>query len=261
MKIIDNGLNKTYEYFLEDMNNILQPIRDSPTTNYGFGSFDINNKPITSFRKYLKPSFEIKKILINEQEYIEDGIVVKNEADFNLWELYTTSFKEYYNKYFEHLNDSESDKQSHNDESYSTKKFKLRNQVYQDFKLKLCLVEDEKMLTIFLRQLSFFEKQVNDKRKNHEVLEEEKEKDEDLFFWKKFLDDIGDLHPKILLYIIPMNDPSDGNNLNPNLYYTNMLSEYLANKDYIYQTLIFNPWMSHKENFDFSRLKGNHISI
>ena len=250
MKIIDFGLNKSYEAFLDDLNNILQPIRDSPTTNYGFGTFGIKNTPITSFRKYLKPSFETKKLLINEHEFIDEGVIQNDLDSFNLWDLYTTSFRDFYNKYFDHLNDLEEDSMD-----IKANKFKLRNKVYKDFKLKLCLVEDDKVFSSFLKQLINFEEKVLEKKDFLEDKDHDKDKEDDISFWRKFFNDISELEPNYKVYILPMNNPSDEKNQNPHLYYTSMLSEFLSNKDYIYQTLIFNPWMSHRENFEFTRYK------
>ena len=257
MRIIDYGLSKSYDSFLLDMNNILLPIRDSPTTKFGFGSFDIKNTPITSFRKYLRPSFEAKKYLFNEHEAVEDPILI-NDNDFNLWDLYTNNFKEVYNKYFSHFNEDILD-----DNKTKENKFKLRHKIYQDFKLKICLVEDERVLTSFLKQIIFFEEKVSEKRDNYENFED-RDKDgdigEDILFWKKFFNDVAEFEPKFKIYLLPMNNPIDEKNQNPHLYETSMLSEYLASKDYIYQTLIYNSWMAHKENFEFTRHKGKYLT-
>jgi len=250
MKIIDFGMDKSYESFVEDLNSIMQPFRLSDSLNNviieGYNDF----KPITSYRKYLNSSFDIKKLVFKEKL---STTYKPSDFDFNLWDLYTKSFKDFYNKYFNHLNDDD----EYDDSETKNKKFRVRNNIYQDFKLKICLVEDDNMFNHFLKQIwNFYEKV----KEFHEAVQVSHFHDtnlkEDIRFWSQFVRNILDLEPKYMIYLIPYNLHPDNKNKNPHQYYTSMLSEHIANNDYIYQTLIYNSWMVNKDCFELARHKG-----
>ena len=251
LRIIDNGLDKSHDEFLQDLNNIMTPIRESTTKKDHSIPISIDNKPITSCRNYLDPKFELTKLIINpnhDNGYPESIHIPKDELEFNLWELYTKSFKNVYKKYFSHLSDNESDSKE-----LKEKKFDMRHELYNNYKIKLCLIEDSSIMCHFLKQIWYFHQKVKElidlKSVNRSEIQEE------LNFWKMFHHNILDLEPNYVVYLLPYN-PQDGKNVNPHLYYTSMISEHLANQDHIYQTLIFNTWMVHKNSFDTSKHKG-----
>jgi len=231
----------------------MQPFRESSYGGSLIEDVEVDNKPITSFRKFLNPCFDVKKLLISNDKALYNTTritIPENDYDFNLWDLYNKSFKDFYYKYFKHLTDDD----EYDDNDTKIKKYRIRNNLYHDFKLKICLVEDNKVLTHFIKQICFFNEKVEEIYKAS--LSNDTDYQHEINFWTMFTQNILDLEPKFVLYIVPFNLQNEGKSLNPNLYYTSMLSEHLAFKDVIYQTLIFNPWMVHKESYDISRQKG-----
>jgi len=240
-------MDKPHDKFLEEINNIMQPFRVKSTDASNYKEVDF--KPITSYRNFINPTFDIKKLIVNHANgYPERVDFPQYDIEFNLWELYSKSFKELYKKYFMHLNDD-----NHDIPEIKAKKYEQRNNVYQNFKLKICLIEDYEIMSQFLKQVWHFYEKLKELNEVGNLKREEHQ--DEVKFWKMFNQDLRDFVPKFIIYLIPYNI-QEGKNVNPHLYYTSMLSEYLSEKDHIYETLIFNTWMMHRESYDISKLKS-----
>lgn len=225
MRIIDVGLDKNYEEFMEDIQYIAEPLISLNET-YMMGGTNITTQPITEFRSYLNCYFENEQKVIPEIDYN-----INNTQMFNVYQTFLKSFTNLFNYYFSHLDDQELDT-----EEVLTSKFKKRNNLFKNFKLKLLIFEDKKTLSHLLDQLAILDK-------SKDIIENSK----DWSFWSKFIKKSHDFNIPILIYIIPNIDnfdeiyPKTADKSRP------YLSEYIANNDYIYQTLVYNPWLCKKD--------------
>jgi len=225
LRIIDVGLDKNYEEFLDDIQYIAEPFAGLNET-YIMGNSKITNMPITDFREYLNPVFELTNKLIPEIDYNINSCEI-----FNLYKTYFDAFSTFYIQNFQNLEEQENDI----DETIQTKKKKRRN-LFDAFKLKILIIEDKKCIYSLLDQLQIIYKSM-----------ENIEKSDDWEFWTKFISNTKEFNINLLAYIVPNIDnlkevfPKTSEESRP------YLSEFIANNDHIYQTFVYYPWLSKKD--------------
>jgi hypothetical protein len=100
LKIIDVGLDKSYEDFMQDIDMISQPIVKMTENFNMLANIEMKINPITEYRYFLKPQFYEKKKISTEDD--RDGIIaLMNKSDhLNLYEQYKTMFQDTFNNYF-----------------------------------------------------------------------------------------------------------------------------------------------------------------
>ena len=237
LRILDVGLDKSHEEFMEDIHYIAEPLvgfNDSFVKGIGFSTL-----PITEFRSYLFPYFEYNQKLMVDIEFN-----LMSNSFFNVYLTYLKAFADLYSKYFSYLEDVEyvekdkNIKEKEGDKRERIEKnienYRKRNNLFKNFRLKILLVEDKKSLSYFINQLAVIDK-------SFEVIELK-----DWEFWSKFCKK-EEFEIKVLVYLLPNIEnlkeifPKNTDESRP------YLSEYIANNDYVYQTLVYNPWLCKKE--------------
>ena len=210
LRIIDVGLEKNYDSFVEDISNIADPLLQL-TESFHIGS-SLKNTPITEFRNFLIPSYETKLRVVADGD---ENNMNENEK-FNLYTSYFKAFEVYYKENFDHLDDTE-----HDTKDKIVEKKRKRLNILNDFKLPLIIIEDKKTIYGLLDQIKALET-VLETIENHE----------DWSFWKRFVNNKHQIYIKYIVYVLPC------------IYENNLshLSDFIANNDYIYQTVVFNPW-------------------
>jgi hypothetical protein len=198
LKIIDVGLDKNYDSFAEDIKNIAQPLLQF-TESYSNNLIKLKNLPITEYRYYKHPKLTSKKIgpLDSDFEYIH----FNDKSKFNLFEFYFKEFYDFYLNNFKYLvHDDQEDKKIDNR--------KLRFKIYKDFKSKIILSEEKKMINVFIDQLYHAHTTIdnfgNEKSNNindHSNLDFDFKK-----FWGMFTDNFEEIDINFLLYLVPWLD-------------------------------------------------------
>lgn len=225
LRILDIGLDKNHEEFMEDIHYISEPLVGL-NESYMMGGSKVTTHPITEFRDYLVPVLEYSNKVVVEIEYN-----VNSGGMFNLYTTFLSSFTLLYNNYFIYLDDEEND----SNEVLQSKQ-KKRENIFKQFNLKLMLFEDKKVLNHVLDQLATIEKSID-------TIENSK----DWAFWKKFISKKSDFDVRTLLYIVPNIDnieevfPKVADKCRP------YLSEYIASNDHVYYTMVFYPWLCKKD--------------
>jgi hypothetical protein len=237
LKIINIGLDKSYDDFSQDISMQSQALVKISETFNMMTNTTIKNTPITSFRKYIKPKYHDKfKLFL--PIYDNNDIIVPDNTGFNLYETFKHSFKTIYDLYFDHLKDNEEDK----DELIQENK-KKRYNLFNDYRMKFALIEEKKIMTSFINQIYNLHRRLD----NDNEIEINEEKNN---FWIQFINP-KDFDVNFILYLLPRVDnykdlvPQVSKEVKYNA--TPLLSEFLANHDYIYQTLVFTPWALQKE--------------
>jgi hypothetical protein len=241
LKVIDVGLDKTYDEFLQDINILSAPIIKSTENFNMMSNIEIKNTPITEYRKFLKPQFvDKKKISLSEDRDEKINLMNKNEY-LNIYETYKTSFINTFNTYFSHFNE-----ESKMDMELEDILRKKRLNLIKDFRIKFVLIEEEKVFSNFIDYLFIFYNQ---------FINKESFDDDFKSIWSKFFKSPDDFEINFILYIVPQyynykeiyatnnqnkNDKSD--DFHP------LLSEFLANNDYIYKNNVYLPWAVPREN-------------
>lgn len=240
LKIIDVGLDKNYEDFMQDIYMISQPLIKITESFNVMANTGVKDTPITSYRKFLKPKYTEKR-KISVPIYENDNLIIQDHgshpAYFNLYEINKLYLEQVYKKYFIHLEDQESDKE----EKKLDNKRKRMN-FYRDCKIKLILVEDQKVLSSFIDQLFNIYKKIDD---NYFYSENDY-----LDLFSKFVDEKNEIEMNFILYIVPQIDnireiihsPNIKGEKNVNEEILPLLSEFIASHDYIYKTMVFNSW-------------------
>lgn len=222
LRIIDVGLDKSHDDFMEDIAIIAEPLVQIENT---FISVSTNKLPLTDFRDFLQAELEFKNKVLYDSETI--GI-----EPFNLFQFYTDSFKDLFTTYFFHLDDYPDDSVE-----ILPEKRKKRINILNEFRLKIVLLEDKKSISCFLYQLLSFNKQ-----------KEEIMVAGNWDFWSKFYNSPEEFEIKYILFLVPNIEhlkevlPKHSEEAHP------YLTDFIANHDHIYQILLYNPWLCKKEN-------------
>ena len=189
--------------------------------------------PITSFRNYLKPNYiDFKKLYRND--------IGNNE--FDLLIFYKTNFEYVVRNYFPHF------LLSSDDFLIQKNLQKVRENFYNNYKIKLLLIEEENVINDLIDNLI-------EKIYNNENLTTEEEYNS---FWKYFIKEKKDIKPNFIFHIVPyyekfelnpfrLIEEKDDFNINP-CY----LSEFIASNDNIYKNIIFMPFSSLSDPTFFS---------
>jgi hypothetical protein len=237
LKIIYIGLDKNYEDFCQDINLLSQPLVKITEKFNMMTNTTIKNTPITSLRKLLKPRYnETYRLYL--PHYDNNDIIIDSSKGFNLYETFKISFKILFESYFSHLKENEYLKE----ENINEMRRKRRN-LFLDYRMKLVLIEDKKILTSFINQLFNIHKRFDE---NTEI-----ELNEDFCnFWDQFTN-VKDFDVNYVLYLLPRFE--NYKDILPQISKENktgntpLLSEFIAANDYVYQSLVFNPWILQKE--------------
>jgi hypothetical protein len=241
LKIIDVGLDKSYDDFIQDINMISGPIVKITENFNMMANIELKNTPITEYRCYLKPQyFEKKKISILDDR--DDKISLMNKSDYlNIYEYYKTLVQDTYTIYFSHFDD-----QSGMDSDMLQLQQKKRNNFYKDYRIKFVLIEDQKVFSSFIDYLFIF---------YNDLIHKEKFEEDFNTIWSKFVKNKEEFEINFVLYILPQY------NNYKEIYATNhlakneksedvhpLLSEFIANNDDIYKNTVYLPWAVPREN-------------
>ena len=244
LKIIDVGLDKNYDSFIEDLKKIAKPLV-AYNENGSSNQIKLKNLPITEYRSYKSPFMTLKQTSTVESE--ENNFFPKYQKNkFFFFEQYFRDFHDFYHTNFKYLDiDDQDDKKIDNK--------KLRFKIYKDFKIKVVLREEKKMLTSFIDQMysihqfldTFNEKFPSGHQDYLTTIDYDFKK-----FWTGFVDSIDEIEVNFLLYVVPWCDLEQSKHHSDDLISNipALLSEFLAGKDYIYLNLIYHPWLSYKSN-------------
>jgi hypothetical protein len=230
LKIIDVGLDKSYDDFMVDIQMIAEPLIKINDSFNVMAANSMRENPITEYRDYLKPTYtERKKMTILNAENEDNNYEYEKTSSKFIYESYKNSFFDIYKKYFYHLEDQN----TIDDGDKKKSRFKL----YQDYKIKFLLVEEKKMLSSFINYLLDVYKKVDEKSF------------EDKNFWRYFVPERYDIMINFTIYLVPHFDyikeeKTHTNNSKDNVV---LLSDYIAQNDYVYQTLIYTPFGVQKE--------------
>lgn len=158
-------------------------------------------------------------------------------------------FTQLYSIYFSHLNDET------NTEDVP-KLEKKRINFYNDFRMKLTLVEEHKVITSFVENLhTFYKKLIN----------EEKFEDDYNNLWSKFIKSKEEFEIKYIIYLVPSYNfdkqiyahPNKNVKLEEN---PTLLSEFISYNDNIYRTTTFLPWAVPRDGLNDYIMKLNSIN-
>ena len=243
LKIVDVGLDKPIDDFDKEINliaNKLISIGGDPLNIQNEENIEsiLDNKgylPINSLRNYLKPFYVERKKLYK----IDSKEEKKNSLD--IFGTYIKVFTHVVKTYFSYfLTENIEDNLIEN--NLKT----LRRNFYNNFRINILLFEEENTINDLLDNLQSMStiEEIN-KRISEENFDS---------FWKKFVENKEDIRPKFLLHIVPhyesdsknpfrilsSDDSIDGD--------PTYLSEFIANNDYIYKSVIFMPFCSNSDN-------------
>ncbi len=242
LQIIDFGFDKKFEDFDKQINILSNKlIKQTESINLVSNEEEeeetiLNQEaflPITSYRNYLKPNYiDFKKLYRND--------IGNNE--FNLLIFYKTNFEYIVKNYFPHF------LLSSNDSLIQKNLQKVRENFYNNYKIKLLLIEEENVINDLCENL------ISKIYNNDNLITEEEYNS----FWKYFIKEKKDLKPNFIFHIVPyyekselnpfrLLDENDDFNINP-CY----LSEFIASNDNIYKNIVFMPFASNSDPTFFS---------
>ena len=179
--------------------------------------------PITNFRNYLKPNYNLIK-----------KIYKISENNIDIFDLYIKNFKFIIMNYFPYLI------KENEDELIEKNLENLRENFYINYKINIVLFEQNGTFNNLIENLDKNIFNNNDKISNEDFDS----------FWKYFVKNKKEVKPKFLLHIVPIYENS---NQNPFKFLTdkdkyenciNYLSEFIASNDFIYKNIIFIPFAS-----------------
>ena len=237
LKIIDVGFDKTIYDFNKEINIIAKKILSNITTTKS-GKTNNNDNimqnefylPINSMRNYLKPNYtEFKSLYKDDNNNKESNDIV------NIFDSYINNFTTIVNKYFKFFLTTSKDNII--EKNLET----MRKNFFQTFRINILLFEEENTINDLIENLQ---------NKIFKVLETKISDDDFNSFWKYFVDDKKEIIPKFLLHIVPYYERQGSNPFrllteeNSLKTKENYLSEYIANKDYIYKNIVFMPFAS-----------------
>ena len=242
LQIIDFGFDKKFEDFDKQINILSNKlIKQTESINLVSNEEEeeetiLNQEaflPITSYRNYLKPNYiDFKKLYRNE----------KGNNEFDLLSFYKANFEYIVKNYFPHF------LLSSDDILIQKNLQKVRENFYNNYKIKLLLIEEENVINDLCE--NFISKIYN----NENLITEEEYNS----FWKYFIKEKNDLKPNFIFHIVPyyekcelnpfrLIDENDDFNINP-CY----LSEFIASNDNIYKNIVFMPFSSLSDPTFFS---------
>ena len=234
LKIIDVGFDKNINDFMNEINIIAEKLINLDIKNFEFNENEniLETKdflPITNFRNYLKPNYNlIKKIYKLSENNINENF------NLDIFDLYIKNFQFIIMNYFPYLiNENEDELIEKNLES-------LRENFYINYKINIVLFEQNGTFNNFIENLD-----KNIFYNNDKISEEDYDS-----FWKYFVKNKKEVKPKFLLHIVPIYENC---NQNPFKFLTekdkyenciNYLSEFIASNDFIYKNIVFIPFAS-----------------
>jgi hypothetical protein len=243
LKIVDVGLDKSIEDFDKEINliaNKLISIGGDPLNIQNEENIDsiLDNKgylPINSLRNYLKPLYVERKKLYK----IDSNEEKKNSLD--IFGTYIKVFTHVVKTYFSYfLTENIEDNLIENNLKI------LRRNFYNNFRINVILFEEENTINDLLDSLqSMLTAEEINKRISDENFTS---------FWKKFVENKEDIRPKFLLHIVPHYESDSKNpfrllssedSIDGDPTY---LSEFIANNDYIYKSVVFMPFCSNSDD-------------
>ena len=252
-KIIDTGLDKSINDFDKEINiiaNKLASIGGDPLNiqdEYSMESI-LDNKgylPIDSMRTFLKPYYCEKKIIYQVQDQEK-----KNTLD--IIGSYLKAFTHVVKKYFKYFFTDEIE-----DNLIENNLQTLRKNFYNNFRIKILIMEHKNVINDLLDNIQVMltpeeiAKKVTDEEFNT--------------FWRFFVEKKEDIEPKYLIYIAPHYDSYENNpfriinsdsNIDDDCTY---LSEFIANNDYIYKSIIFMPFSSKCDDVFYQFLPNSQL--
>ena len=237
IKIIDVGFDKTIFDFNKEINlvanKILTTIKSKNVTKDDYDDNIMENDfylPINSMRNYLKPNYTEFKTIYKDDKHPE------NSNDFvNIFNSYINNFKEVVNKYFKFFLTSSKD------EFVQKNLVTMRKNFFQTFRINILLFEEESTMNDLIENLQ---------NKIFKLIDTKISDDEFNNFWKYFVDNKREVIPKFLLHLVPYYERSSSNPFrllteeNSLKTKENYLSEFIANNDYLYKTIVFMPFAS-----------------
>ena len=237
IKIIDVGFDKTIYDFNKEINliakQILAKINSCNTVKNIKGNNIMENEfylPINSMRNYLKPDYtEFKTI------YKDDNNNVKSDDVVDIFDSYIHNFTTIVNKYFKFFLTTSKDPII--EKNLET----MRKNFFQTFRINVLLFEEENTMNDLIENLQ---------NKIFKVLDSKISDDDFKNFWSYFVDEKKEVIPKFLLHLVPYYERQGSNPFrllteeNSLKTKENYLSEYIANNDYIYKTIVFMPFAS-----------------
>ena len=234
LKIIDVGFDKNINDFMNEINIIAEKLINLDIKNFEFNENEniLETKdflPITNFRNYLKPNYNlIKKIYKISENNINENF------NLDIFDLYIKNFQFIIMNYFPYLiNENE-------DELIEKNLENLRENFYINYKINIVLFEQNGTFNNFIENLDKNIFNNNDKISNEDFDS----------FWKYFVKNKKEVKPKFLLHIVPIYENC---NQNPFKFLTekdkyenciNYLSEFIASNDFIYKNIVFIPFVS-----------------
>ena len=239
LKIIDVGLDKSIDDFDKEIDliaNKLISMGGDPLNIQNDENIDsiLDNKgylPINSLRHYLKPYYTDKKRI-----YKIDG----NEQMVNyldIFDSYIKIFKYVVKNYFSYFLTEDIE-----DNLIETNLQTLRTNFYNNFRINILVIEEENTMNYVIDNI---QKMFTIEEINKKISDENFNS-----FWKFFVKEKKDIIPKYLLHIVPHYESdtknpfrilSSDDKIDEDISY---LSEFIANNDYIYKSIIFMPFSS-----------------
>ena len=237
LKILDVGFDKPIYDFNKEINLVAQKIVTTVNakcqSEIGYDDNIMENDfylPINSLRNYLKPNYTEFKTLYKDDIHSESS----NDV-VNIFDSYIKNFKDIVNKYFYFFFSSPKDEIVQNNLATMRKNF------FQTFRINVLLFEEESTMNDLIENLQ---------NKIFRLLDMKISDDDFNNFWKYFVDDKREIIPKFLLHIVPYYERPSSNPFrllteeNSLKTKENYLSEYIANNDFLYKTIVFMPFAS-----------------
>ena len=188
LKIIDVGFDKNINDFMNEINIIAEKLINLDIKNFEFNENEniLETKdflPITNFRNYLKPNYNlIKKIYKISENNINENF------NLDIFDLYIKNFQFIIMNYFPYLiNENE-------DELIEKNLENLRENFYINYKINIVLFEQNGTFNNFIENLDKNIFNNNDKISNEDFDS----------FWKYFVKNKKEVKPKFLLHIVPI---------------------------------------------------------
>ena len=239
LKIIDVGLDKSIDDFDKEIDliaNKLISMGGDPLNIQNDENIDsiLDNKgylPINSLRHYIKPYYTDKKRIykLNGNEQIVNGL--------DIFDSYVKIFKYVVKNYFSYFLTENIE-----DNLIETNLKTLRTNFYNNFRINILIIEEENTMNNVIDNI---QKMFTIEEINKKISDENFDS-----FWKFFVKEKKDIIPKFLLHIVPHYETdkknpfrilSSDDKIDEDISY---LSEFIANNDYIYKTIIFMPFSS-----------------
>jgi hypothetical protein len=245
IKILDVGFDKPIYDFNKEINIVAKQIVSTINSRNDVEPLDDNIMdndfylPINTMRNYLKPNYTEFKVLYKED--LED----KDSKDIvNIFQTYVNTFKDVVNRYFKYF------LVSSKDEFVEKNLVTMRRNFFKTFRINILLFEEENTVNDLIENIQ---------NRMLKLAQTEIDDNDFHYFWKYFVKDRKEIIPKFLLHLVPYYERPTSN---PFRLLTeesslktkeNYLSEFIANNDYLYKTLIFMPFAStcdtHLNNF------------